>query len=1125
MSKFKPNEEQLEFIKTLDKNILVSASAGSGKTSTMVEKVLRIVKNGTNIDNLLIITYTVASANEMRQRLYHSIVDEIRECADETQIAYLYSQLDSLSNCDIGTIHSVCKKIISKYFYVINQDTNFGIAEQSDYLYSSAIKNVFRKYIVSEDDNFFQLYESYNKKRNEKTLIEIIKTLHNFFNSKVNVTDWKNYVLEKCYDLNVKTNICACYVLEKSKNIAHELIKEFKNLLEIDVDAKYIKLINNRLDFLNSISTASDYNHLLKIIGDASFMTKVATTKLGGEYCDWVEKYEKANANFKTFKDEMLELSKLQWNIDEMSVVRDMTKTLFEIVDDIEVEYKILKQDKNLLDFSDLEHKTLEILNASEDVCKELREKYVYIFVDEYQDINELQEAIIDKIKDAGNLNLIGDVKQSIFAFRLATPKLFIEKYNSYPNSECNRVIKFNQNFRSKNNILQFVNWVCNEVITKNTIGIDYRKDAQLIFPEVKGEDRDGVVEISIIDKKKDGDDDLENDEKEALLIVKKIKEILQKTYTTTAGDHYYTYKDIAIISRSKTALVGKIISALKQYNIPCNVKYKKDIFNSNGVQVVYSFLKLLYNTNDGLSLSILLKNLFGLNENDFAKIKKISNEDFAACCVLYGESGDDLRVKESVLKMYDLIKENTFKMSYLSLYEVLRSFADNIKIKYLSYTDGIDNISQIDEFLRLIDNKLYEHDIKSCIEYLSEIEGSKTEIGDCEGNDAVTITTIHSSKGLEYKAVIFCGLGGNLGINKNTSDIVVSDTFGVGLQYLDVVHRIKSDTIVKQACLYANEREQVNEELRLLYVALTRGMQYLVLTGVYNVENILHPSTKGIYSGRKYFDWIFRGLSSLDRSKFGNLKNFTINENKLSSAKVEIDALESEIVVEPSEIEFSTASNSLLERVSQNLAWSYPYENQISLPIKNSVSSILKDDKDYENSVDAFKELSLSERISPSESIEKGNAYHRVMQEVDFIKDNDLEQILSVFDKNRYVDKKKVKICIDTIKCLASNCIVEKEKQFLMKVRHSDIVDGGQEQKILVQGIVDLFLIDDEGITLIDYKTNKVSTLENLAKMYATQMRLYALALEKGYGKKVKNIYLYSFDKDCLVDMKNYIK
>lgn len=1124
MSKFKPNAEQLSFIETMDKNVLVSASAGSGKTTTMVEKIIRIVKNGISIDNLLIITYTVASANEMKQRIYRSLIEEIRNSENEDEVAYLSTQLEKLNNCDIGTIHSICKKIISKYFYVINQDVNFGIVEQSDYLFMTATNTVFKKFIVSDNEDFFQLYESYNKKRNDKTLTEIVKTLHYFFSSKVDALAWKKHVLEKCYDSNVKTNICVNYILDKCKRIASQLVEEFSSLLNFDGDEKYIKVVNNRLQFLNCVIGAKDYIHFLKVINDCSLLTKASTNKLGPEYDVWVQNYERANNNFKVFKEEMVGLEPLVWNEESVLKVKNLLSTLFSVVDEVENEYYRLKKDKNLLDFSDLEHKTLEILNSGAHVCEEVSQKYEYIFVDEYQDINELQEEIINKIKRENNLNLIGDVKQSIFAFRLATPAIFIDKYNNYPKNDNSCVVKFNQNFRSKNNILQFVNWVCNEVITEKTVGIDYKKDAQLIFPEVKGEDSDKVVEISILNKCND-EDDLDKDEKEALLVVRKIKDILQKTYQTSNGEKHYSYKDIAIISRSKTSLISKIISALKTYNIPCNVKYRKDIFASNGVQTVYSFLKILHNSNDSLSLAILLKNIYGLNENQLAKIKMISNEDFAKCCKDYCENGDDENIRNVLDSLYKLLNESIFKISYMDLHNILKEFIDKIFIKYYSYIDGQDNISQIDEFLRLVDNNLYKHDINACINYLHDLEGSASEVGKNESSDAVTITTIHSSKGLEYKCVIFVGLGGNLGINKNSSDIVVSDKYGVGLQYLDVENRIKADTLIKQACLFANEHEQVNEELRLLYVALTRSMQYLILTGVYDVGKILNPSNKGIYSSRKYFDWIFKGLTSLDRSKFACMKNFYINENSDAVAKVEIDVLEDEKLECVDKIEFFNCDKNLLNKVSNNLRWRYPYMLENSLPLKNSVSSILKESKDYENSVDSFKELSLKEKVVPSEGIERGNAYHKVMQEVDFSRENNIDDILQHYDKSHLVNKNKIKICIDTIKSIASNTYVEKEKQFLMKVRHSEIVEGGNQQKILVQGVIDLFLIDDEGITLIDYKTNKINAVNDLAKMYATQMKLYSIALEKAYGKQVKNVYLYSFDKDCLVDMKNYIK
>ena len=1125
MSKFVPSPEQQLFIETLDKNVLVSASAGSGKTSTMVEKILQIVKNGVDIDNMLIITYTVASANEMKQRLRLAIVGAIRESDNEDDISHLYNQLEKLNNCDIGTIHSICKKIISKYFYVIDQDVNFGIVEQSDYLYDSAIKKVFKKYISSDDPNFFELYESYNKKRNDKTLVELIKKLHDFFNSKLDPDSWKEYVLNVCYDTNVGTNICANYILDKSKRIAHELINEFKDLLDIKIEDKFVKLINNRLDFLQSIESAKTYDNLLKILCDATFINKVPTKSLDVSYSDWILKYERANNNFKVFKEEIMTLKDYDFDVDELKNVKGKVQTLFNLIEDISLEYTKLKDEQNLLDFSDLEHKTLKILNASEDVCSELKNKYDYIFVDEYQDINEMQEGIINKIKRENNLNLIGDVKQSIFAFRLATPKLFIDKYNTYPKGKHDKVVKFNQNFRSKNNILQFVNWVCNEVITTNTIGIDYKSDAQLIYPEVKGEDKDQVVEISIIDKKKDDEAELENDEKEALLIVKKIKDIICKSYKTSNGFASYTYKDIAIISRNKTTLVGKIISALKQYNIPCNVMYKSEIFNCIGVQILYSYLKLLNNSNDALSIAILLKNIYGLTENDLAKIMNIGGLDFCDSVKKYVAEVKDDHISNAINLLYHKIDNGRFKLSYMSLHDLIKEKADDIKLELLSRIDGRDLVSQIDEFLSLLDNNLYKNDIKSCIDYLGELQGTKTEIGDLNGDDAVTITTIHSSKGLEYKAVIFCGLGGVLGINKHTSDIVLSDKYGVGLQYLDTINRIKKDTFIKKACLYDNEHEQVNEELRLLYVALTRGMQYLVLTGVYDTNAIVYPSNKGIYSGRKFFDWIFRGLSSVDRSKFSHLKDFYINEGKVSCAKIEIDALEVEEKKDLGKIEFVSFDESLKQRIENNLSWKYPFVEHSMLPIKNSVSSILAEDRDYENKVDAFKELSISEKIKPSESIEKGNAYHRVMQSIDFNADNDIDEIIRVCDTYGLVDSKKIKTCIEIVGALASNCIVQKEAQFLMKIAHSEIVENGENQKILVQGIVDLFLIDDDGITLIDYKTNRVKDVSDLASMYATQMKLYTLAIEKSYKKKVKNVYLYSFDKDMLVDMKNYIK
>ena len=363
------------------------------------------------------------------------------------------------------------------------------------------------------------------------------------------------------------------------------------------------------------------------------------------------------------------------------------------------------------------------------------------------------------------------------------------------------------------------------------------------------------------------------------------------------------------------------------------------------------------------------------------------------------------------------------------------------------------------------------------------------------------------------------------MSINLNTSDIVISDNFGVGLQYLDVENRIKKDSIIKKACLLDKEREEVNEELRLLYVALTRGMRYLVLTGAYPVKDILLKSKKDIYACRRFFDWIFMSLLPLDRKKFENdNKSFTIFDGKDSVAKVTIDEF-GFVESDKKDVRFAKPQSDVVNEIKKNISWKYGFGDSSNISLKNSVSGLLKDGLDYEHSVDNFKELTLTEKLSPSESIEKGNAYHLVMQNIDFDKNQNIEDLILSLKVKELVSANKIQKCVDTIKCFATNAKVYKEAQFLMKVRHGDIVEGGSLQKILVQGTIDLYIEDGDEITLIDYKTNRVGDLDSLAKMYSTQMRLYALALSKYAKKPVKNVYLYSFDKDKLVDMAPYIK
>lgn len=1127
MSSFKPNEDQALFINERDKNILVSASAGSGKTSSMVAKIVEIIESGVPLEKLLIVTYTVASANEMKQKLYHAIVEKMRDCDDEKR-AYFVAQLDGLNNCDIGTIHSFCKKIITKYFYVIDQDINYGILEKSDFLYDKAINAVFRKYITNDDQNFFTLYESYNKKRDERLLVDVIKQLNTFFVSKVNADDWKSRVLESCYCADEEQNICANYVLSVYKSRAEQLSQALKKLNNIYVSDKISLCIDSRIGFCDNILSVSTYSNMIKFV-DYEILNKVSTNRLDASFSEWVVEYEEVMTAFKELRDDLKKLVDYRFEARHIANIKSLLNTLFEVVDDIKVMYDKYKKEKNVLDFADLEHKCFEILSKNEDICKEVRNTYQYIFVDEYQDVNELQEGILNLVKRPNNINLIGDIKQSIFAFRLATPKLFVEKYNSFPKDKQSRLILFNENWRSENSILQFVNTICDKVITKDTIGVDYKSDARLKYPEIK--EKGGCsVEIDIINKVRRSvyENNLDDEEKnyarkEAMLIVKKITDICNMTYRDGENDIKYKFSDIAIIVRKKSGLLEEIVNVLKEYNIPCNVSFRLDIFSSQPVQILYSVLKLLNNSDDVLSCAIVLKNLFGMNENQLVAIKKIDGVSLKKCCDLYMLNGKDLVIKDMLNRYYDFLSELRFEMTRMPLSDIIRGVSDRYLSYFMMRCDGLENKSYIDTFISLIDNKLYSFDIKSCIDYLSDLEKNKIDI-DFTNSDGVQITTIHSSKGLEYKAVIFAGLGQRLSINLNTSDIVISDKFGVGLQYLDIENRTKHESIIKKACLLANEREEVNEELRLLYVALTRGMKYLVLTGAYPVKDIIEKKNRSVYSCRRYFDWIFMSLTSLDRKKFEVGKNFTIFDNTDSMAVVKIDDF-NYVKSDNVELCFDKCDQVIVDKISQNLNWKYPYKSTQNLSIKNSVSGILKEESDYEHAVDMFEELTLTEKIVPSESVERGNAYHSVMQEVEFLTDCDILKIVKYKGAEKYVDVKKIQKCIDTLRCFALNAKVKKEAQFLMKIKHSDIVPNGSDKKLLVQGVVDLFIDDGEGITLIDYKTNAVNDVEVLAKMYATQMRLYAIALQKATSKPIKNVFLYSFAKDRLVDMSPYIK
>lgn len=1131
---FKPNEEQSEFLSAKDCNVLVSASAGSGKTSTMIHKLLKILcEDRIPISSLLVLTYTEAAASEIKLKLFNEISKEITEASPELK-KYLKAQLDNINNAEIGTMHSICKKLIVKYFYEINQSPDFSVVSEreSKYLLDTAIRSVFDKHIKANDEEFYELYDCYNSKRNEQTLKEIVIQLFNYLSNKINFKEWIDEFLKNSYDRNLDSNSACAYIKDYYKNKFRELVVPFTTIQQESFKNKYEKYLSflyERLQFIDRITTCQTFTQFIKII----FNTELCKKPTKAKNCDIEEQEfdEKLSVVHKDFS-ELLKGAKetlITGDIDKhIGYIENSKKNVIKLIDivlEIRELYNNLKRAKNSLDFNDLEDKMLELVDVPK-IKEILKTNYKYVFFDEYQDINDKQEKIMSELLGEDNYFMIGDVKQSIYAFRQSSPKIFIEKFHNFKvDGQKNKVIKFNKNYRSDRNILDFNNFVFDALITEKTIGINYKQDSR--FETLKDYEKTNV-ELKIINNEEINDDnDVDKERSEAIVVGDTILKLL----TTKKSDGTnYEYKDIAIVMRQRGTFLKTLCDTLAELHIPINTKVSSELFDTSEVKLLISILKLITNFNDDLSMCVVLKNLFGVDEKNLYDIRTADNQykNFYECVLNY--SGD-IEIQNKIKAMLSFINSSKVYLSTNTIKEYLLKVINDFQLLsyYKSLPSGLERVNHIMEFIGLTDSENYCYNIDKFLEYLEFVSHEQTlqKIG---VGGAVQIITIHHSKGLEYPAVIFAGLGKRFSINKDTSNMIISNKFGVGLKSVNNISRTLNETLMRFACKTDNKINEINEEIRLLYVAMTRPKEKLILIGQYNMSQFEKKLNKNVYSSNCYLDMIFKSMIG-HKVIFLNEKKFVINQGKPEETAVEI--IDINDIVSESEKETKPI---ILSGVDMDLRESLidVYKNKPSTQtntIKNTVTNILKEESDYENLINIPVKLDSTDIQESIDFLKIGTAYHSVMQNLNFTETKDeIDNLINqlVFNGEISADVlpdinlEEIYKAKENLKDLVLNANqVFKEKQFLMQENYNKLVKNSDNNtKVIVQGVIDLVVIIGDNAYLIDYKTNRTTNVQNLISNYALQLDLYKLAFEKATNIKITHKYLYSFYMGKLIEI-----
>lgn len=1208
-------DEQKRTIDLRDSNILVSAAAGSGKTAVLVERIISLVKDGNeDIDKFLVVTFTKAAAAGMRQKIQKELVKASRNGENSRHIR---RQLSLLNKAHITTIHSFCMDVVKSNFHVLDLDPSFRVGDTSELgiLLQESIGEVLEKAYSEENEDFILLTESFGENRGDTQLCKIIEDLYRFILSFPDPFKWLKSSAEmigmneeefKRSSWNKEILDYMEMQLDGARSLV-ELAIEISE--EIEGPEPYILTLNEDLILITEIKVAlkEDLMTAINAIHNYKAPRLNAIKKVEKEFID-VEKQDEVKDLRDEYKSIVKELQNILPYKTIHEYIRDVNhmhcpiKALEKIVIELDELYKEKKRAQSIVDFNDLEHYALKILrddsaNTPSDIGDSYRAELKYIFIDEYQDSNSLQEAIIEQIKRDDNLFMVGDVKQSIYRFRLADPSIFNRKYENYEKDHeeleddvINRVVELNKNFRSRAEILNFTNYIFQKIMTVGLGEIDYNEDIFLKCGN-EGFKNNSPVELNIIDKgmyseKEDLNDELkamENAEIEALFAVKRIKELLNDEIYDLEEENNLRkieYKDIVILSRAVSSIGSVYEEVFNREEIPFYLEGGTGYFETIEIQVMINLLKLIDNIRQDIPIISVMRSKIGnFSTEELIEIRiRYPKDNYIEACEKYsdrevceGELSEELAAKLD--SFFQKIEEWEDRTKYTALHEIIWEIL--IETGYYNFVGTLADGKTRQANLRLLSDKAYEFEntsTKGLFKFLRYIE--KLSDGDLdssssakvlgENENVVRLMTVHGSKGLEFPVVILAGLNKMFNLQDTRSKILMHKDYGIAPKYINIDDRIEKDTIARVAISKKIKFENLSEEMRVLYVAMTRAVDKLIMFGSVNkLDTSFKKWRKGyskyfLYKGSSYMDWIcsclFLGMSREDiEDVIGNGKCGELDIYKITTADLlnDIVVKEDNNAVEKIHKLLEGINPDEYREVDRRLGYKYPYVESIDLPAKLSVTAVNNLNRDRFNrlryNIPELSDLLQFDKdnkiVLPEEQFkgaEIGTLIHLVMERIDISRRLDRDDLKSQLDdmrskklltdsQSRYINRNYLDKIESYYKSnigvrMKKSDVVKREAPFVIKRRADEILDSlNKDDFVLVQGIIDCYFEEDGEIVIIDYKTDSIgdNNIERLKAEYRDQIAFYKYAIEKTRGKRVKEAYLYLFSKGMSVLIK----
>ena len=1101
---------------------IVSASAGSGKTTVMIEKIIRLIKDGAGVGEILAVTFTKKAAAQMKEKLCKELIEEInRDTTTPERRDLLKKQLSEVPGADISTIHSFCAKLLRSHFYVADVDSSFRVIGGDDAegtaLKNAALDELLEEGYENKETDFAYLLSLYWRKKSDRALREIfLKTYEQLRNR----ADYRAY-LENSQEYTEATFHCICAdlhkKLEEKCRYYYELVEDVRAYFLADETSAQLSLCDELLSLLNEWIYADGY-FAACAVPKPKFSVNRGTKKDS-------EERTRYRAKLSFLKDRIVkiledELSKHLSREEELENFLQSGKTsaiLAKYLLRFDEKYERLKAERGVLDYNDLEHKALKLL-ADEDVSAEMKQKYRYVFVDEYQDVNPVQEALVARLS-GDNLFLVGDVKQAIYGFRGSKSRFFVEKQAEFEENGGSNLF-MSRNFRSSDQVLDAVNSQFSLAMTKKVCDVDYARgsvmekggryalnDGRVCVHFLGKEEKGILLERGVYSVKQQAN----REEREYSLLAKTIQSIIEKErcqqfYDPDKGEYRdVRYSDIAVLSRKKQGQIARTVESLSAEGVPVTAAAAVNICDFSEVKMLIDLLSLIDNSAQDIPLcSVLLSAVGNLTADDLAQVRLTYRDEhfFRTACRRYAQEQTD-KLAEKLQRFYQYYEEIRNLSRVLDAGELLTKIISETRMEadLLSRPNGVSALRRMNRFIEETTNPepLCVHEF---LDRLRDMD-YKIEYSENGGEDSVKVLTMHSSKGLEYPIVILDNLSEHFR-GTDRDEVFVEEEYGLAPRAFNATTMVKRSTVLRRLHEIKEEESALADGLNLYYVALTRAKYGLHM--LFDSPTAM-PDVKYARSFAEFTD-------------FSVWEKYVVEDTIYDMPKQDRTAL----VFRPDE--------ALARDIREAFLWQYPFAGAENLPVKSSATGLMRsfEETPTVNFMDAVDRQADT-------GTEIGVAYHAFLEDFDFGllygEDGNFigkERLQELVVETCQKEKERGRVALnllseDKLVEILSNPVfgrlqgkrLYKEQKFLVALPATETFGQNPKadpawqkatgEEVIFQGAIDLLAVGEDGdAQIIDYKFSKGGE-EYLAEHYRLQLTLYRKATAKILGLDEKRI------------------